>query len=54
VLKHIRSDNGPEMTAKVVRNWLKQVGAQALYIELGSPNGKLRDEPLKETQVLIE
>jgi len=26
VPEHIRSDNGAEMTAKVVRNWLTQVG----------------------------
>ena len=51
----IRSDNGAEMTAKVVRNWLTQVGAKTLFIERGSPwengycesfNGKLRDELL--------
>ena len=50
---HIRSDNGPEMTAKVVRDWLTQVGAKTLFIAPGSPwengynesfNGKLRDE----------
>lgn len=55
VPEHIRSDNGPEMTAKVVRNWLTQVGAKTLFIEPGSPwengycesfNGKLRDELL--------
>jgi len=53
--EHIRSDNGPEMTAKVVRGWLAGVGAKTLYIEPGSPwengycesfNGKLRDELL--------
>ena len=52
---HIRSDNGPEFTAKAVRDWLGRVGAKALYIEPGSPwedgyiesfNGKLRDELL--------
>src|SRR5664279_872050 len=37
VPEHIRSDNGPEMTAKIVRHWLAQVGAKALYIEPGSP-----------------
>jgi transposase InsO family protein len=37
VPEHIRSDNGPEMTAKIVRNWLAQVGAKTLYIEPGSP-----------------
>jgi transposase InsO family protein len=53
--EHIRSDNGPEMTAKIVRSWLANVGAKTLYIEPGSPwengycesfNGKLRDELL--------
>jgi transposase InsO family protein len=52
---HIRSDNGPEFTAKRVRAWLGRVGVKALYIEPGSPwengycesfNGKLRDELL--------
>jgi transposase InsO family protein len=52
---HIRSDNGAEMTAKIVRSWLASVGAKTLYIEPGSPwengycesfNGKLRDELL--------
>jgi putative transposase len=52
---YIRSDNGPEMTAKAVREWLANVGAQTLFIEPGSPwengynesfNGKLRDELL--------
>jgi putative transposase len=55
VPEHIRSDNGPEMTAKTVRSWLAGVGAKTLYIEPGSPwengycesfNGKLRDELL--------
>ena len=55
VPEHIRSDNGAEMTAKVVRSWLTQVGAKTLFIEPGSPwengycesfNGKLRDELL--------
>ena len=52
---HIRSDNGPEFTAKVVRGWLDRVGVAALFIEPGSPwengyiesfNGKLGDELL--------
>ena len=52
---HIRSDNGPEFTARAVREWLGRVGARTLYIESGSPwengyiesfNGKLRDELL--------
>ena len=52
---HIRSDNGPEFTAKAVREWLRRVGVKTLFIEPGSPwengycesfNGKLRDELL--------
>lgn len=52
---HIRSDNGSEFTAKVVRGWLCRVDVKTLYIEPGSPwengynesfNGKLRDELL--------
>jgi transposase InsO family protein len=55
VPEHIRSDNGPEFTAQVVRKWLKRVGVKTLFIEPGSPwengycesfNGKLRDELL--------
>ena len=30
--EHIRSDNGPEFTAKVVRHWLKSIGVGTLYI----------------------
>jgi putative transposase len=56
VPEHIRSDNGSELTAKCVREWLGRVGVKTLYIEPGSPwengyvesfNGKLRDELLK-------
>lgn len=52
---HIRSDNGPEFTAKAVRQWLQRIGVKTLYIEPASPwengfnesfNGKLRDELL--------
>jgi len=55
VPRHIRSDNGPEFTAKAVRGWLGRVGVGTLYIEPGSPwedgyvesfNGKLSDELL--------
>jgi transposase InsO family protein len=34
---HIRSDNGPEFTAKIVRLWLGRVGVRTLFIEPGSP-----------------
>ena len=51
--QHLRSDNGPEFTAHLIRQWLARLGVQMLYIEPGSPwengynesfNGKLRDE----------
>ena len=54
--EHIRSDNGPEFTAKAVRQWLNRLGVKTLFIEPGSPwengyiesfNGKMRDELLK-------
>jgi putative transposase len=53
--EHIRSDNGPEFTARAVRKWLTRLGVKTLFIERGSPwengyiesfNGKLRDELL--------
>ena len=53
--EHIRSDNGPEFTAKAVREWLNRLGVKTLFTERGSPwengyiesfNGKLRDELL--------
>ena len=53
--EHIRSDNGPEFTAREVRRWLSRLGVKTLFIEPGSPwengyiesfNGKLRDELL--------
>ena len=55
VPEHIRSDNGAEFTAHVVRDWLERIGVTTLFIEPGSPwengynesfNGKLRDELL--------
>jgi len=53
--ENIRSDNGPEFTAKAVRRWLKRMGVKTAFIgprsswENGyneSFNGKLRDELL--------
>ena len=53
--ENIRSDNGPEFTARAVRRWLQRVGVKTAFIEPGSPwengynesfNGKLRDELL--------
>lgn len=55
VPEHIRSDNGPEFTARAVRQWLGRVGVRTLFIEPGSPwengyiesfNARLRDELL--------
>jgi transposase InsO family protein len=52
---HIRSDNGPELIANAVQQWLAKVGVNTLYITPGSPwengycesfNGSLRDELL--------
>jgi len=37
VPEHIRSDNGPEFTAKAVRRWLKDLEVTTLFIEPGSP-----------------
>ncbi len=53
--EYIRSDNGSEFTATVVRRWLSHLNVRTLYIEPGSPwengyiesfNGKFRDELL--------
>ena len=35
--EHIRSDNGSEFTAKLIRQWLKRLGVLTLFIEPGSP-----------------
>jgi len=61
---HIRSDNGPEFTARAIRKWLSRLGVKTLFIEPGSPwengyiesfNGKLRDEFLnRETFTTLE
>ena len=53
--EHIRSDNGPEFTSKVIGNWPSRLGVKTLFIEPGSPwengyiesfDGKLRGELL--------
>ena len=31
--EHIRSDNGPEFTAKAIRKWLNRIGVKTLFIE---------------------
>ena len=67
---HIRSDNGPEFSAELVRRWLEDLHVPTLF-EPGSPwengyvesfNGQLRDElldreifcTLTEAKILIE
>jgi transposase InsO family protein len=49
----IRSDNGAEFTAELVKDWLQRLKVRTLFIEPGSPwqngynesfNGKFRDE----------
>ena len=51
----LRSDNGPEFIAKLIRQWLAERGLQTLYIDPGSPwqnaygesfHSRLRDECL--------
>ncbi len=53
--EYIRSDNGPEFTARAVREWLGRIGVRTLFIEPGSPwengyvesfIGKMKDELL--------
>ena len=53
---HIRSDNGPDFTATLIRQWLAALNVDTLFIKPGSPwengyvesfNGKLRDELLE-------
>ena len=53
--EHVRSDNGPEFVADILREWLHDLNVNTLFIEPGSPwengyiesfNGKFRDELL--------
>ena len=55
VPEYIRSDNGPELVAKVLQKWLQEKDCKTIYIKPGSPwenpyiesfNGKFRDECL--------
>ena len=55
----MRSDNGPEFAAQVVRSWLEETGSGTLYVAPGSPwqNGyaesfhsKVRDEFLNREE----
>ena len=67
---HIRSDNGPEFTAELVRGWLSRLEVQTLFITPGSPweNGYIESfncrlkaflkmeifDTVKEAQIVIE
>ncbi len=53
--RYIRSDNGPELVAKALQDWLAERGAETIYITPGSPwenpyiesfHDKFRDECL--------
>ncbi len=53
--ENIRSDNGSEFIANVIKEWCKESGTDTLYIEPGAPwqngivesfNSRLRDELL--------
>ena len=53
--EYLRSDNGSEFRARIVRGWLETLGVTTLFIAPGSPwengyvepfIGKLRDELL--------
>jgi transposase InsO family protein len=46
VPEHIRSDNGPEFTARAVRKWLSQMHVKTLFIEPGSPSPVYPTRPL--------
>jgi transposase InsO family protein len=35
--QHLRSDNGPELVAHKVQNWLSRQGCQTIYVSPGSP-----------------
>lgn len=43
--EHIRSDNGPEMVAEELRDWLQNMGAKSAYIAPGSPWKKATVNP---------
>jgi len=61
VPEHMRSDNGSEFIARILRSWLQEHQVKTLYIEPGSPwqnghvesfNGSLRDECLDRELML--
>lgn len=63
--ENLRSDNGPELTARVLREWCEAASTATAYIEPGSPwqnpwiesfNARVRDEHLdvEEFSSLVE
>lgn len=43
--EHIRSDNGPEFTAREIRKWLGRIGVKTLFIEPGTPGKTVTSSP---------
>ncbi|MYC05810.1 MAG: transposase family protein [Chloroflexi bacterium] len=53
---HVRSDNGPEYTARAASEWLGKVGPRTLYIESGAPweNGYIKSTMQPNAESLDE
>jgi putative transposase len=60
--EHLRSDNGPELVAKEIQEWLARAGVRSLNIQKASAwesgsvescNGRLRDELLDRELFLM-
>jgi transposase InsO family protein len=53
---HVRSDNGPELAAKAVQDWIAKVGAKTAYIAPGSPweNGYVESFNARLRNVLLD
>ena len=47
--EYIRTDNGPEFTAGVIRGWLAEIGVHTLFIEAGSPWENVYNESWDES-----
>ena len=49
VPEHVRSDNGAEMTARIVRSWFAKLGAKTLYIDPAVPGRTAIANPSTES-----
>ena len=47
--EHIRSDNGPEFTARAIRQWLRDLAVKTLHTSLGVRGGMDTLNPLTES-----